>query len=356
MIAPLSIPGAWMWSAWQPDRGMAFNSYFFETAGGNVAVDPLPLDEPALRWLEQRGGVKTIVLTNRDHVRDAQTLRGRFGARVVAHAPEAPLFGMPIDGTFADGDEVFPGAHAIALAHGKTAGEVALHLAGAQAALVGDALIGAPAGALSLLPDEKLEDPLRLCFSLRKLWALELETLLLCDGQPIFRGADAALGALLESRAGAAINRINLDELAYLSRPRTERYQFDDGEVGLYIGARKLGYRVARIPAGKAFCPLHAHQANEEFFYVLEGTPSIRTSRGTVQCRAGDFIAFPVGERGSHQLLNESAEPCTVLMAGGNETREVCTYPDSQKLLVVDEQGARSIVRSVPLLDYFDGE
>ena len=36
MIARLEIPRAWMWSAWQPDRGMNFNSYFFERDAGAV--------------------------------------------------------------------------------------------------------------------------------------------------------------------------------------------------------------------------------------------------------------------------------------------------------------------------------
>ena len=355
MIAPLLIPGAWMWSAWQPDRGMTFNSYLFETADGNVAVDPLPLDEESLKWLAGRGGVKTIVLTNRDHRRDAQALRERFGSRVVAHAPEAPLFDIAIDGTFAGGESVFPGARAIALPHGKTAGEVALYLQKERAVVLGAAILGAPAGALSLLPDEKLADPDRLVLALRKIWALQPEALLLCDGQPIFSGADAALTALLDSRAGAELYRVNLAEIEYEPDRDHERYQCDDGEIGLLIGARKLGYRVARIAAGKAFCPLHSHDREEEFFYILEGTPAIRTSRGTLQCRAGDFIAFPVGERGTHQLINNGPESCLVLMVGLNEENEVCFYPDSEKLLI-DAPGSHRIVRSVPLLEYFDGE
>ena len=207
MIAPLRIPGAWMWSAWQPDRAMAFNSYLFERPSpqggeGSLVVDPLPLGEDAFQWISGRGGVHTVILTNRDHVRAAQTFRDRFGARVLAHSVEAPLFEIGIDATFADGEQVFPGAYVIALAHGKTPGEVALHLPEVQSALVGDALIGAPTGTLSLLPDEKLEDPAHFLLELRRLWALRLDSLLLGDGQPIFSGADDALATLLEQRGG----------------------------------------------------------------------------------------------------------------------------------------------------------
>ena len=34
-----------MWSVWQPDRNLFFNSYFLERADGNLAVDPLPLSD-----------------------------------------------------------------------------------------------------------------------------------------------------------------------------------------------------------------------------------------------------------------------------------------------------------------------
>src|SRR5579863_9633294 len=119
MIARVQIDGAWMWSAWQPDRGITFNSYLFERGGGFVAVDPLPLDESSADEIARRGGVHTIVVTNRDHVRGAQALRERFDARIVTGAAEASLLGIAVDATFHDRDEVFPGAYAVAIPHGK---------------------------------------------------------------------------------------------------------------------------------------------------------------------------------------------------------------------------------------------
>lgn len=359
MLGRLRIPGAWMWSAWQPDRGMNFNSYLFERGDGCVAVDPLPLDARSLEELQHLGGVHTIVLTNRDHERASAALAERFGARIIAHAPEAALFGVPIDATFEDGQEVFAGAHAVAIPFGKTAGEVALHLPAARAAVVGDALIGAPAGALSLLPDEKLQDARRLAFALRRLWSLQLTTLLLCDGQPVFSGADDAIAALLEARAGSEIYRINADEIDFEHDKPQDPYEAHDGEVGLRIGARKLGYRLAKIPPGKAFCPMHWHVVSEEFFYVLEGRPSVRMQQKTLECRPGDFIAFPAGERGVHQLRNDSSEPCLVLLVGIEDEAfdmEACFYPDSDKVGLWTAWERLRMVRASPDLDYFHGE
>jgi len=359
MLARVGIPGTWMWSEWQPGRGMPFNSYAFERDGGCVLVDPLPLDGSSADALAAMGGAATIVLTNRDHERHAASARERFDARILAHSREAPLFGVTIDGTFEDGDEVFPGAFALALSGGKTDGEIALHFPSDCTALVGDALIGSPAGAVSLLPDEKLENARGLLFALRGLWSLQLQTLLLCDGQPIFGDADRVIGELLRSRLGAEALRVNADELTFVPYAGPGPYACDDGEVGLPIGARKLGYRVARLQPGKAFCPLHWHVASEEFFYVLEGTPSVRMGSETLQCRPGDFIAFPCGESGAHQLRNDSDEPCLVLMVGIEDQAldlEACFYPDSDKLGVWSPTARLRMVRASPDLDYYDGE
>lgn len=360
MIARLRFEGSWTWSAWQPDRGMNFNSYLFEREGGCVAVDPLPLDAASEEQIAKMGGIAAIVITNRDHERGARVLRHRFGARVLAERGEAALLSIPVDATFGDGDEVFADAFAIALPHGKTPGETALHLPAHNAAIVGDALLGSPAGALSLLPDEKLEDRARFVKSLRKLWALQLDALLPCDGQPLFAGADAAIADLLLRAGGPSVFRINSDEIEYrVDAQDPAAYRCEDGEVGLLIGARDLGYRLARIAPGQVFCPLHWHARCEEFFYVVEGHPTIRTSEGTIACRPGDFIAFPTGPRGAHQVLNDGTESALVLLVGVEDSAvgfEACFYPDSDKVGMWTPEGRLRMLRASPDLDYYDGE
>jgi uncharacterized cupin superfamily protein len=163
----------------------------------------------------------------------------------------------------------------------------------------------------------------------------------------------------LDLRLGSELYRINADEIAYKRDRDREPYIVDDGEVGLLIGARKLGYRLARLEPGKAFCPLHWHVQCEEFFYVIAGRPSIRTLRGTIQCRPGDFIAFPTGEVGAHQLRNDSSEPCLVLLVGAEDAAvglEACFYPDSDKAGMWTAAGRLRMLRSSPDLDYYDGE
>lgn len=348
----LALDGAFTWSVWQPDRAMYFNSYFLQRPDGNVAIDPLHLSDEDRAEIERLGGVAAIVVTNRDHLRETEALRAWSGARVICSAAEAPLLPFAPDATVADGDVIF-GMRVVTMDGAKTPGEIALVLPREKAAIVGDAILGAPAGALSFLPEAKLANASALAHSLRRLWALQLNVLLVGDGTPLFSGADAAIGTLLEAAAGPSVNRINVRDLQWQHDGPNGKFEADDAEIGLLIGARRLGYRLARLQPGNVYCPLHAHDLEEEFFYVVDGAPSIRTPRGTIALEAGDFIAFPTGDRGTHQLLNESDAPATLLLVGNAEPNEICFYPDSRKLML-DRRDV--IVRSEPALDYFDGE
>jgi uncharacterized cupin superfamily protein len=352
----IAVPNAYTWSRWQPDRNMYFNSHLFVTPEGNVAVDPLPLEPADAEQIEVLGGIAWIAVTNRDHVRDAPSLRARFGARLATSQTEAPLLELSVDRTLADGEELFPGATVVALEHQKTPGEFAIHLSRQQALLVGDALIGAPAGALSLLPDAKYADRARAVLALRRLWSLQPEILLLGDGVSLWHDARGAIGALLLACGGIAVNRINLDELRYESSGDGDgKYRSHDAEVGYWIGAQRLGYQVVRLPPGARFCPVHAEFSEEELFIVLDGEPSIRTPSEILRCRKGDLIAFPVGPDHAHQAINESEKDATLLLLGQNQDQNVVYYPESDKLLASTPR-ARWMVRGSPRLDYFDGE
>jgi uncharacterized cupin superfamily protein len=263
------------------------------------------------------------------------------------------LLSGPVERTVGEGDTICGGA-VVALEGLKTAGEFALSFPDRRAVVVGDALWGAPAGALRLMPDEKLADPARAVLSLRKLAALRADHLLLGDGACIFGGALAILWATLEARTDAYVNKINRDEAIWRGFSGPAPYDGDEAfEIGDYIGAEKLGYRLMRLYPGKSSCPLHWHGAEEELFVVLSGSAKLLGPRGEVAIRAGDYLAFPTRYSGAHKIVNDSDEPCEILLIANTDWRDVCYYPDSRKLLV---ESTGLLVRDNPALDYFDGE
>jgi glyoxylase-like metal-dependent hydrolase (beta-lactamase superfamily II) len=145
-------------------------------------------------------GVARILITNRNHSRAANKVREATGARTAIHsldADHAHAQGCIIDEGLEHGEAIGP--LIVVPADGKSPGEVALHWQTRQSLFVGDAAIGNPPGRCSLLPEEKLDDPLRLRESLRELLALDFDCLLVGDGTAILKGAKARLDDLVAS-------------------------------------------------------------------------------------------------------------------------------------------------------------
>jgi uncharacterized cupin superfamily protein/glyoxylase-like metal-dependent hydrolase (beta-lactamase superfamily II) len=345
------VPGVWSWSRWQPDRNLDFNGFFVETTEGNLVVDPIEPDDGTLAELRERG-VAAILITNRDHERSTAAVAAATGATTIASALDAPLLAQPVARTVQPGDVVY-GWTVIGLDGFKTAGEVALYRRDLRAAIVGDAIWGTPAGALTLMPDAKLADPIRAALSARALRALWIDHLLVGDGTCVFGNAHQLIGAMLDARPDAFVDRINVDALPLTVVPDPVPFTAGWTDVGRLLGAEKLGYGVTRLRSGEAFCPLHWHTREEELFVVLAGTPTLRTPRGTSVLRAGDLIAFRTEPGGAHRLENHAAGDAIVLLIANTDPGDVCYYPDSGKFVV---EATGTLVCELPQLDYFAGE
>jgi glyoxylase-like metal-dependent hydrolase (beta-lactamase superfamily II) len=185
------------WSRPSEPHGYDFNGYLVRHAAGNVCIDPVPPEPEDLREIA-RLGVATIALTNRNHVRAANLVRGETGARTVLHAEDtayARAQGAEIDDRIAAGALVGP--LVVVAVPGKSPGEIALHWPERGILFVGDAVVGNPPGHCTLLREKVLDDPARLRASVEALLALEFDTLLVGDGAPILGGAHERLAELV---------------------------------------------------------------------------------------------------------------------------------------------------------------
>lgn len=70
----LHRPDLFAWSRFDEPRNMDFNSWLWVRPAGNVVIDPLPQSDHERARLEQFGGVRFIIVTNSDHVRDSANL------------------------------------------------------------------------------------------------------------------------------------------------------------------------------------------------------------------------------------------------------------------------------------------
>ncbi len=198
LLQQTSLDGISIWSRWQPDRTLFFNSFFIR-GPENVIVDPLALGERDVETLRGLGSAQWIVITTRDHEREAGILAEELHAKVAAPARDAAEMNVKIDREL-HGGETIGRARVVQFDGMKSPGEFALYIADCATVIVGDALWGDPPGTLRMVPDQKLGDPQRAAFSLRQLWELQPQNILVGDGHCIYGNATEKIAAYLSSR------------------------------------------------------------------------------------------------------------------------------------------------------------
>lgn len=193
------LPRIWQWSWFSEEKQIDFNGYLLEVGEHRILVDPPPLTSIEMAQLRQGEQIDYIILTNRDHEREAQTLKTELNCQVIIPESDAAEMSVQADKTFKDGELLPGGIWVIHLADQKSPGESALYLEqGKGLLIVGDALIGKPAGALSLLPSEKYADIAKAREGLRRLLKYTFDSLLVGDGAPILTNAKAAVEEALQ--------------------------------------------------------------------------------------------------------------------------------------------------------------
>ena len=99
------LPGIFTWGSTYADRPWDLNGYAIRLDECTVLVDPPAPEEDGWPSFEVMKPKAKIVLTNRDHVRDAELFRTRGGARVIAGADElTQLATIAIDEAVREGD------------------------------------------------------------------------------------------------------------------------------------------------------------------------------------------------------------------------------------------------------------
>jgi glyoxylase-like metal-dependent hydrolase (beta-lactamase superfamily II) len=187
------------WSWFSEPHGYNFNSLLIPDPDGNLCIDPVEPSNEALNELVRRG-VSRILLTNRNHVRAANRIRERTGARCYIHPEDAAYAkgqGAVIDGEIHEGERI--GALEVIGVSGKSPGEVAFLWRERRTMIVGDAVVGNPPGRLSLLPERVMDDPARLQRSIQQLLALDFDTILVGDGISVIGDAKQRLQELVDS-------------------------------------------------------------------------------------------------------------------------------------------------------------
>ena len=98
--------------------------------------------------------------------------------------------------------------------------------------------------------------------------------------------------------------------------------------LGSLFGLRNFGVNLTRLPPGAASALRHAHALQDEFVYVLEGTPTLVTDAGETPLSPGMCAGFRAGTGDAHHLANRSGADVLYLEVGDRTPGESAVYPD----------------------------
>lgn len=168
---------------------------------------------------------------------------------------------------------------------------------------------------------------------------------------------------------------VNLKDADEQTLEQGDRFAFVRRGLSASTGGEKLGCSYFEVQPGKRAFPFHAHLANEEAMFILEGSGSLRLGGESIPVQTGDYIALPADADLPHQLVNTSQATIRYLCISTNASPEVVLYPDSKKVGMLagradTETGAQGdhskkpasrwkfakFLRDGESLDYFDGE
>ena len=109
--------------------------------------------------------------------------------------------------------------------------------------------------------------------------------------------------------------------------------------LGEYFGLTNFGVNHTTLPPGSESALLHRHSKQDEFVFVLAGTPTLVTETGEIELAAGMCAGFPA-QGIAHQLVNRTAEDVVFIEIGDRTAGDEGSYPADDLRAVQGPDGA----------------
>jgi uncharacterized cupin superfamily protein len=109
-------------------------------------------------------------------------------------------------------------------------------------------------------------------------------------------------------------------------------------KLGDYFDLTNFGVNLTTLGPGAISALKHYHRLQDEFIYVLEGTPTLVLGEEELLLGPGDCYGFRAGVELGHQLINKSNAGVTYLEIGDRTPGDSVQYPDDD-LLAQEQDG-----------------
>jgi uncharacterized cupin superfamily protein len=118
----------------------------------------------------------------------------------------------------------------------------------------------------------------------------------------------------------------------------------DKRPLGDGFGLSVFGVNLTRLAPGAWSALHHRHSRQDEFIYVLEGTPTLVTDAGATQLSPGMCAGFPAGGT-AHHLENRSGADVVILEIGDRTPGDEGFYPDDDLKAAIGRDGKYAYTR-----------
>ncbi|MGA7777201.1 MAG: cupin domain-containing protein [Paraburkholderia sp.] len=82
------------------------------------------------------------------------------------------------------------------------------------------------------------------------------------------------------------------------------------------LGLQRIGIHHLRLPPGRRSSYPHAESAEEEFVFVIEGTPDVWIDGHLYRLAPGDSVSFPAGTGICHTFMNNTDQEVRMMVIG----------------------------------------
>ena len=108
--------------------------------------------------------------------------------------------------------------------------------------------------------------------------------------------------------------------------------------LGDQFGLTVFGVNLTRLAPGAWSALHHRHSRQDEFIYVLQGTPVLVTDAGETQLAPGMCAGFPAGDT-PHHLENRSTTDVLILEVGDRLPDDSVFYPNDDLAAAMGPDG-----------------
>ncbi|MGB8702616.1 MAG: cupin domain-containing protein [Thermosynechococcaceae cyanobacterium] len=99
-------------------------------------------------------------------------------------------------------------------------------------------------------------------------------------------------------------------------------------KLGECFGLTQFGVNLTHLAPGAVSALAHSHSKQDEFIYVLEGSPTLVLGEQEFLLGPGECCGFKAGTGMAHQLVNRSPEIVAYLEIGDRTAGDEVNYPN----------------------------